>query len=160
MKWLASSIFWGSLLILGGVLYLLETLGVIDIGGYYGAIIIGLGGAFFLSIFITNRANWWALIPAGTLLSLAIAVGFGNYLNGAGVGGIFLVGLGLTFAVIALIPTPKGRMWWAWIPAAILGVIGLIASATTIDIIKFIWPAVLILGGLMLLFYSLRLRGK
>jgi hypothetical protein len=87
-------------------------------------------------------------------------VGLGYYWNSRAVGGIFLVGFGITFAVLALIPTPNGRMGWAWIPAGILSVLGFIMSATSGELIQFIWPAALILGGALILYYTLRPKSR
>jgi hypothetical protein len=211
LKWLESRILWGSLLIIGGVLYLLENLGLVQFGGIFWAVLLLLGGLFFLSIFLANRMNWWALIPglvllsigivvaidtfapafieiwggsivlggigtsfllifllnremwwaiipAGVLLSLAVIIGLSNYLPDTEIGGLFLIGLGLTFAVVAIIPTSQGQMLWAWIPAGVLVVIGLIITAASGDLIKYIWPVALILGGAALLFYTFRSR--
>jgi hypothetical protein len=94
------------------------------------------------------------------LLSLALAVGLGYYWNSRAVGGIFLVGFGITFAVLALIPAPNGRMGWAWIPAGTLSVLGFIMSATSGELIQFIWPAALIFGGALLLYYTLRPKSR
>jgi hypothetical protein len=101
---------------------------------------------------------WWAVIPAGVLLTLAAVVGVDSYLPGIETGGLFMIGLGLTFVVVAFIPTPQGRMWWAWIPASVLTIIGLIMTAAAGNLIKYVWPAALILGGAALLYYTLRSR--
>ena len=62
-KWLESRILWGSLLILGGILFLLQNLNIIQVGGLFWAILAVLGAVFFFYIFFSNRLNWWALIP-------------------------------------------------------------------------------------------------
>lgn len=211
VKWLESRLLWGSLLVIGGVLFLLQNLGIIQFGGLFWAILLGLGAVFFLSIFFANRMNWWALIPgltllsiavvvalgyivpgisdvwsgtivlggiglsflliflidmqmwwavipAGVLLTLAAVVGIDNYLPGTATGGLFMIGLGLTFVVVAFVPTPQGRMWWAWIPASVLTILGLIMTAAAGNLINYVWPAALILGGAALLYYTLRSR--
>jgi hypothetical protein len=210
-RWLESRILWGSLLILGGVLFLLQNLGVINFGGIYWAILLSLGGLFFLTIFFTSRANWWALIPGivligvalvvaldylipnfsdvwsgfivlgsiglsfiliylinrqnwwalipgGAMISLGLATGLGNFLPGLETGGIFLIGLGVTFALVALTPTPEGRMWWAWIPAGVLMFIGLVLTAVAGRMLIFLGPLVLIVGGGILIYFALRPR--
>jgi hypothetical protein len=211
LKVLESRILWGVLLILGGVLFLLQNLHIIEIGGLFWAILFGVGAVFFLSVFIANRQNWWALIPAivlfsicllialetlspelseiwggslilagiglsfvvvflvnrqmwwaiipaGVLISLAIMLGVGNLLPGTDTSGLFLIGLGLTFALVALVPTPQGHMWWAWIPAGALVLIGLILTATAGKMFLYIWPVALILGGVVLIYFTLRSR--
>jgi hypothetical protein len=209
MKWLESRILWGSLLILGGVLFLLQNLNLIEFGGLFWALLFGLGAVFFLSIYFNNRMNWWALIPgiillsigisigvgylapdfasvwegtiilggiglsfaviyllnrtmwwaiipAGVMLSLAVMIGLENYFTDADLAGVFLTGLGLTFALVAIVPTPEGRMWWAWIPAGVLVVIGLIMTAAAGSLFQYMWPIALIIGGGALIFYTLR----
>ena len=71
-RWLGNRLFWGILLILGGVVFLLQNLGYFELGDLFWALLFGLGGLFFLSVFFPNRANWWALIPGLTLLSIAV----------------------------------------------------------------------------------------
>jgi hypothetical protein len=62
------------------------------------------------------------------------------------------MGLGLTFGLLAILPTPQGRMKWALIPAGVLMVMGLLITASAADLLQFIGPVVLILVGLYLLF--------
>jgi hypothetical protein len=67
-------------------------------------------------------------------------------------GGMLLLGFGLTFAIVAVTPTAEGRMVWAWIPAGILSILGLLILAATESLIGYIWPVVLILVGLVLIY--------
>ena len=117
----------------------------------------GIGLAFLL-IFVSNIANWWALIPAGVLISSAAALFMSTFSPGLETGGVFLIGLGLTFGVIGLVPTKQGRMRWAFIPALVLLVIGVILLITSFDLLGLIWPLALIgLGGLII-YYVIRAR--
>jgi hypothetical protein len=93
--------------------------------GVMGAIVLGSIGLCFLIIYFIKRPFWWAVIPAGVLLTLATVVLFEPIDSDSITGGIFFLGLGLTFSVVALLPSPEGKMSWAWIPAAILGLMGL-----------------------------------
>ncbi len=200
MKWLESRVLWGSLLILGGVLFLLQNLGIFKMGDMFWALLLALAGVFFLSIFFQNRANWWALIPGFTLLGIALLVftsllfprvanvwggsfvlgalglsfwvifiidrknwwaiipggvlitlaaiaGLSQFIAGVATGGIFFFGLGITFGLVAVLPSPEGQMKWAWIPAGVLVLMGLLIMAAAGNIINYLWPAVLILGG-------------
>ncbi len=62
-------------------------------------------------------------------------------------GGVFFLGLGLTFALVALLPSAAGRMTWAWIPAGILAVMGLLLMATSGNLIDYLWPLIIIAAG-------------
>jgi hypothetical protein len=203
VKILESRLVWGVLLIVGGVLFLLENLGVLPWGGLFWALMLALGSAFFLSIGIQDRSNWWAFIPGMTLLGVAGVVFLGEVaprlgdrfggslvLGGIGLGfllvyladrrqwwamipfgvmatlaaftglealipgfdspGIFFLGLGLTFALVAILPNEEGEMRWAWIPAGILLLAGVIVTAFTGDLLAYLWPVALIGVGLFL----------
>jgi hypothetical protein len=205
MKWLASRTFWGVLLIIGGIIFLLDNLGIFTIGEAFWGVILGIGaigflsvylsnrenwwalipgmillsvsaliiinaifpgdtgalggvivlggiGLAFLLIYLTNRENWWAIIPAGVMLTLSVVVLLGEAFSGIEVGGIFFLGLGLTFGLVAIIPTPHGQMKWAFIPAGIMIVMGLLITAALSPLINYIWPSALILAGLLLVF--------
>lgn len=79
-------------------------------------------------------------------------------MTGFETGGIFFLGLGLTFLLVAIIPTPEGQMRWALIPAVILLVMGLLLTAALTQLINFIWPLALILLGLFLVLRAFRGR--
>jgi hypothetical protein len=202
MKLWTSRVFWGIMLIAGGILFLIQNLFEIQISGYFwagifalagftffayyasereawwalipGFTLIGLAGmilfgaisnefaerfgaALFLSfiglgfvaVFLVNRANWWALIPAGVLVTIG-AVTLGD-LGGVDTGGVFFLGLALTFLLVAVAPTPAGPMRWAYIPAGILGVMGLLLLAAAGRFIDLVIPVALIVIGLFLL---------
>ena len=210
MKILSSRIFWGLVLVIGGILLLLDTFGIIKGGALLWTIISAFIAILFLSLFASNRENWWALIPGTIFLSISAVIGLNKFLPGfsernlsgtiilggislsfllvylvehsnwwaiipAGViatitlvsllesnntdfvsGGIFLLGLGITFALVAILPTSIGRMRWAWIPAGILGMIGLLILIAAEEYINYIWPSVLILVGIFYVGRSLR----
>ncbi len=121
--------------------------------GWGGAIFLGSIGLSFLIIYISNRAYWWAIIPAGVLLTLAAVsvVDMGDV--AIGTGGIFFIGLGLTFLLVAVLPNPVGKMQWAYIPAAVLIAMGaLLGNQATTGLTNYIWPVTLVLVGLILVF--------
>jgi hypothetical protein len=69
---------------------------------------------------------------------------------------MFFLGLGITFALVAILPGTEGQMRWAWIPAAILGLMGLLILIAAEELINYIWPSALIFAGLLLIGRSLR----
>jgi hypothetical protein len=211
MKFPILRILWGLLLILAGVLFLLDLVDYISIGDYQWAIILGIGGLAFFSVFIADRnqwwslfpsfglligaailfletafpelpgdiggaiamggiglafliiflintENWWALIPAGVLISLSLGLGLSIYIDGLEMGGVLLIGLGLTFGLIGLVPTQQGRMRWAFIPALILLAIGFIILLASFNLFLYLWPLGLIAVGVLIIYRVLKTR--
>ena len=211
MKVLGSRIFWGGLLILAGVLFLLDNLGLLTIGDLIWAILLGLGGIAFLTVFITYRQNWWALIPGCTLVGVSITLFLDFFLPQVGsvasgliilgsiglafliiyllnwenwwalipagvlftlavvavldevypqmdTGSVFFVGLGLTFAALAILPNPIGQMRWAFIPAVILIVIGIVIAAVQFPVLSVVFALALIVVGVFFLLRAFRWR--
>ncbi|MFZ0534509.1 MAG: hypothetical protein WAM09_15135 [Anaerolineales bacterium] len=209
MKLLSSRLLWGLVLVVGGVLLLLDTFGIFKGGALFWTIVSGVAGVLFLSLYISNHDNWWALIPGIIFLAVAATIGLDSFLPGfsdtnlggtiilggialsfllvylaergnwwaiipAGVmttialvavldtntsslasGGIFFLGLGITFALVAILPTSVGKMRWAWIPAGILGLMGVLILIAAEDLINYIWPLALILAGIVLVARSI-----
>jgi hypothetical protein len=116
-----------------------------------GLVILGGIGLSFLLIYLSNRHQWWAVIPAGVLFTLAVVAGLDNSPWNVDTGGIFFLGLGLTFLVIAWLPHPEGAMKWAYIPAIVLLVIGAAITAVSENLFGVIAPAVLVLAGLLVI---------
>lgn len=104
---------------------------------------------------IRRFKNWWAIIPGGVMLTLALIAGLASVLEGIETGGVFFLGLGLTFGLLSFVPTPQGRMKWALIPAAVLLVMGLLLGAAASPFLNYLWPVALILLGLYHIFRTL-----
>jgi hypothetical protein len=209
IKWLGSPILWGLLFIVGGVLFLLENLGIFHSSGLFWAIVLALGGFFFLTMFgglrtnwwaiipgitllgvslliiigelfpafnddlggvivlgaigtgflliyLMNRSYWWAIVPAGVMFSISLMIAIDTYTTGFDAGGIILLGLGVTFAILARLPGLQVEMRWAWIPAVVLGLIGIFILAASSDIHGYLWPIALILLGLIFIWRTIR----
>lgn len=118
-----------------------------------------LGGiaASFLVIYLLSPQRWWALIPFGVLVTLAVVARLqvAEYISG----GAFFFGLGLTFLLVALAPTPQGRLQWAWVPAGLLILVGILFFISMENLVNYIWPAFLILGGGYVLWRAFSSRG-
>ena len=121
-----------------------------------GAVVLGGIGLSFWAVYLAHRENWWAIIPGGVLLTLAAVAGLENYSarleRRFETGSVFLIGLGLTFVLVGVLPNPRGRMRWAFIPAAILLVTGLLIFAAAEELLRFLGPLAIILFGLWLLY--------
>ena len=117
---------------------------------------IGLG---FIAIYLrTALREWWAIIPGGVLLTLATVTFSAPFVHSGIEGAIFMLGLSLTFGLVYLIPTPKGRMRWAIIPAGILFIIGILGILANTTLLNFVWPVALILLGVYILVKGFRPR--
>ena len=123
-------LFLGGLLVLGGLLSLLDAMGVItNGGGIFWGLLFAAGSLFFLSMLINNRENWWAAFPAFTLLGLALSSLLPESLEGFG-GLVFFAGLSLGFWWVYFTGTER---WWAIIPAGVLLTLGIVSSLDEIS---------------------------
>jgi hypothetical protein len=201
MAKLSSRVIWGTILIIGGLLFLLESLGLMIIGSIW-PVIFGIAGIFFMVTFFrdtmqwwpvipgltliglaimiflntvapkfaqnissgiflgciglsfiaillaTRGQQWWAMIPGGVLLTIAVVTSVSSYADGNLSGALFMLGLATTFALLYFIPFNGEKRGWAIYPFIILGVIGILILGATAQIAQYLWPAVLIILGL------------
>ena len=112
-------------LIVGGVLFLLHNLNVFgERGPAVGAALFAVGGAVFLGVFARDRRQWWAAIPGGALVGLALASLLGPE-AGRWSGPAFLGSIGLGFGLVYL---SDREQWWALIPAGALLSVGAVSA--------------------------------
>lgn len=120
-----------------------------------GAAFLGsLGLAFWLA-WRENERRWWALIVAGTLLSLGLTALVDGTRLGAGVSvSVFLFGLAATFfALTRLRVDPQG---WAIFPAGALAFLAVVSASTAGG---WLFPVAFIAAGVYLLWRSGALPG-
>jgi len=117
-----------------------------------------LSGLFFLGgislafwwVYFTDKNRWWAIIPAGVLLTLGVVSILDN-VPVFNTGGLFFLGLGLTFVLVAVLPGGNNRSW-ALIPAIVLLLFGTIIGIPALGLSGYITPAILIIvGGYLIL---------
>ena len=119
-----------------------------------GAVFLGMLGVSFWLIYAFHPLHWWSVIPGGVLFTLA-AVSMmpeGGNLSG----GVFFLGMALTFGLVYILPKPAGKLTWALYPAGILLLIGALVTLGTTSLINYVWPVALLVGGGVILFYALR----
>ena len=117
--------------------------------GLGSGIFLGVLGLAFFIVYFSDHSRWWGIIPGGVLFTLASIASFGNS-NVINSGALLFIGLGLTFLLVAVLPNPAGQMQWAYIPAGVNVVIGaLMGSQLSEGLFDYIWPAALILVGLV-----------
>ena len=133
-----------------GVLILLPD-SLDDLGG---AIFLGALGLSFWLVYITGRDRWWALIPGGVLATLAMVSALSETpFDGSGIGGIFFLGLTLTFLSVGLLAGMK----WAYWPAGALAVFGtFLFFESQVYLLSYLAAGALIVVGGMIIWRSLR----
>jgi len=83
----------------------------------------------FVAAYLTDRAhNWWALIPGGVMLFLALTTLFVDSSGGEWVGALFLFMIALSFLVVYL---NNRTRTWALLVAYIVGVLGIAPLMST-----------------------------
>jgi|SRR5579859_3883145 len=147
----------GLVLLAIAALAALDTLAPSALSRWGGSLFLGAIGLSFWIIYGFDHEKWWAILPGGVLVTLA-AVSALDRGTGIQTGGIFFLGLGVTFLLVALAPNPHGPMRWAFIPAAVLVLLGLLLFVGLQGIINYIWPVALIIAGLFLVLRAFRRR--
>jgi len=115
----------GLMILIGGVVLLVEQLGLVAFtGSVWGGLGLLGGGVAFLAAWLGDRSEWWPLIPAGVMLggglgTLAGSVGLPGWLSVL----LTFSGCSLPFLYIFLRLGAK-EGWWALIPGGILAAWG------------------------------------
>ena len=175
----ASDIFWGLVFLAAGCIFLFWFAGGFASGQWWAAfpgfVLAGigvlillpdsldnLGGGVFLGaiglsfwlVYLTGRERWWAIIPGGVLFTLAlVSVLPASLFGGTDSGGVFFLGLAVTFLLVAIL----ANMSWAYWPAGALGVLGIfLFFQSQIYLFSYISAAALIGAGIFIIMRSLR----
>jgi len=154
-----SQLLWATLLIVGGAILLLLNLGVLEawepVAHYVIAGALALGGIGFFAWALSSR-SWQRIIPAWTLLSVAVMVllGMGDAPNTRLVAATLLWGLAAAFAHIFLLA--RRENWWAVIPAGFMLVLGVVVALSgTVQSLEVL--ASILFAGIGLVFFALYL---
>ena len=175
----ASDVFWGLVFLAAGAVFLFMFASNFASGGWWaafpgfvlagigvlillpasldnigGAVFLGSIGLSFWVVYLTGHDRWWAIIPGGVLFTLAIVSALPDkLLGGTDSGGVFFLGLALTFLLVALL----ANMRWAYWPAGVLGVFGtFLFFQSQIYLLSYIAAAALIVVGIFIILRSLR----
>jgi hypothetical protein len=175
----ASDVFWGIVFLAAGGIFLFVFGSSFASGGWWaafpgfvlagigvlillpdaldnigGAVFLGAIGLSFWTVYLTGRDRWWAIIPGGVLFTLAaVTVLPSNFFGGTDSGGVFFLGLALTFLLVALL----ANMRWAYWPAGVLGVFGVfLFFQSQIYLLSYVAAAALIGAGIFIILRSLR----
>jgi len=139
-------LIWGVALIAIGAFFLAQQLGLFgELQLPFWAFAFGLLGLIFLFTFLTDRQQWWALIPGCILLGVALIIvnDQNEFITDQQAGGLFLISIGLPFLLIYLVDR---RMWWALIPGGVLSVLALITFVSSGSVNGQVVAAIMLFG--------------
>ncbi len=125
---------------------------LLDRIGWGGLAFLGGIGVGFWAVYLRQPAHWWAIIPGGVLLTLGFASALTEAFNIIETGGVFFVGLGLTFLLVALL----AKMKWAFIPAAVLLLLGFFLGTPFVGVLEYAWIGILLIAGVVLVISAVR----
>ncbi len=169
----ASAVFWvafatdrgswwaaipGAVLAAIGVRSLLELSG--SIPTWHDFVFFAIASLGFWAVAASRKRRWWAIIPAGILITLGVADLAGRLLGEQADGVAFFTGAALTFVVLALAPGGRAQRW-AWFPAIGLAIVAAIVALSVdgLDIgAAAIWPILVVVAGIAIVVSALRSR--
>ena len=120
--------------------------------GWDGLAFLGGIGLGFWAVYFSGRTRWWAIIPGGVLVTLGVTSAMSEAYSVVDSGSVFFVGLGLTFVLVALL----AKMHWAFIPAAVLLLLGILLGMYFVGVMEYVWIGVLLVAGVILVITALR----
>lgn len=131
---------------------LIGVIGVMTGGRFSGVATLGFPALAFILVYLKNQRAWWALIPGGTLASLALLI-----LLGEGATILFL-GLAATFTLLYLRPVQRGGKRWALYPAIGFIILTVITNDPSGGTPNWLIASLLIGLGVMMLWWWQRKR--
>jgi hypothetical protein len=111
-----------------------------------GSIFLGFIALSFLVVELLNPAQWWPIIPAGVLATVALVAGLRD---GGLIASVLFMGIGATFVLINFLPVGREQKW-VWIPGGIclgLGVVILVTSGALLNTAAGWFFALLFIAG-------------
>jgi hypothetical protein len=144
-----SSLFWGVLLIGGGILALADQLGYIEdlSPALWILVFAAISLLAFVSYAMSRWTQWGWLFPAGVFGGLAVVIALAtNNVGTAAVASPLFFGLLLPFVVAYL--TDRTRNWWTLIPGGIMLFLALVTLL--VDTVGGEW-----IGAMFLLLFGL-----
>jgi hypothetical protein len=128
-----------------------------ETAAYYGSVFLFAVALPFLIIYFRSETNWWAIIPAGVLTTLAViaALAIAGFIRNENDGGyanaLLMCGLAATFAVVWL----RHAKAWAKVVTIVLAALA-VGSVFFVSYSQIFWPVAIILGGIYLLYTAMR----
>lgn len=159
MKSKQMNLIWGIVLVLMGLLFLLESIGLIpELSPTIWAVVFGTVSLIFFALYAASGLRYWGwLFPAFIFAGLAgttyLAV---SGADGTIAGAFFMGAVSLPFWLVFLIDRQKN--WWALIPGwatAVITIVILLAESTAGE-----WIGALVMFGIGLPFFIVYLRNR
>jgi len=128
-----------------------------DVPAYFGSIFLLAVAVPFFLVYFRSENNWWAIIPAGVMTTLAVIAGaaIAGWIEDGTSGGYSLAfllgGLAATFAVVWL----RHAKPWASAVTIVLAIMA-VTSIFFVSFYEIYWPVALILAGAYLLYTAMR----
>ena len=128
-----------------------------DVPAYFGSIFLFAVALPFFVVYFRDEKNWWAIIPAGVMTTLAVIAGaaIAGWIQDSTDGGIgnafFMGGLAVTFAIVWL----RHAKSWAKVVTIVLAALA-VASIFFASYGDIFWPVAFILVGGYLLYTAMR----
>lgn len=115
----------------------------------------------FWAVLIVRREQWWALVPAGALTTVAVLLALWSRMALAGRMAVLLVGMGLTWLLLYALRYNQRDTRWASVPAGallLLGGVTLIGALPMPALVRNWWPIALVVAGLVAVIGGLATR--
>jgi hypothetical protein len=128
-----------------------------DLAAYFGSVLLFAIALPFFVVYFSSRDNWWAIIPAGVLTTVAViaTLGISGWIHDKESGGysnaILMGGLAVTFAIVWL----RHAKAWAKIVTIVLAALA-VTSVLFAAYTEMLWPLAIIVVGAYLLYLGLR----
>lgn len=123
-----------------------------------GPIFMALMALGFILVYILDRRMWWAIIPGGVLLSIALVAFFEEVKTPLAFepAGVLFLGMGITFLLLSLVRDNGKRLGWGVYPGIPLFIFGLVIAFGGETTWSIVGPLMLIAGGGWIIYSSLR----
>ena len=124
---------------------------IISADAFAATVSLGFPAMAFAFVYLRNPRNWWAIIPAGVLTSVALLVTIETLFHRWDGTAFMMLGFAATFTLLYLLPKERGGQPWALYPAILWIVLTMMINDPVGDMPSWLLPVLLIGGGAFIL---------